>query len=118
MDGSSAPSSAIADFVDASALEHTGGSIELFDFANETAFDVSWGSWSNGSGPVDEADIAGFVYTITDPANLTTATEIEDLGTSGQLRFYGDEGGPQPIASGEGSWEINTLSLDVDFGRR
>lgn len=104
-----------AGFVDASALEHTGGSVQVSDFANETVFDVSWGSWADGSGAVDGGDITGFVYTFTDPANLTTATEIEDLGASGQLGFYGDAGGPPAIATDGSTWEVNTLTLNVDF---
>lgn len=105
-----------AGFVDASELEHTGGSVEVFDFSNETTFDVAWGSWADDSGTVDGGDIAGFVYTLADPADLTTADEIEDLGASGRLGFYGDAGGPPAIASGGEAWEINTLTLDVDFG--
>jgi hypothetical protein len=104
-------------FVDATDLDFNGGMTPIIDpESGETAFEVSWGSWTAEPGTIAEGDIAGFSYAVTDPGNFTTVTEIEALGSLEATGTYFDQGGPVAIDSSGATWSVAALQLGVDFG--
>ncbi|WP_083330760.1 FecR family protein [Halofilum ochraceum] len=102
-------------FVDASALEHTGGQTEIVPEGEEDGgFDVAWGSWFP-SGPVDDGDVRGFVYAYTDPGNFTTTTELEVLADLDGSLQYTNLDGPPALGSDGSRWDVSALQINVNF---
>lgn len=102
-------------FVDASDLEHAGGST-TFNPELESEFSVSWGNWSSQAPLEEDGGVDGFLYAVTDPANLTTADEVNVIAENAEFsRFYGDRGGPAVIGSEGGNWQVDNIQVLVSF---
>jgi hypothetical protein len=99
------------DFVEVGNLDtFESGSTQVF--TQDNPLDVSWGSWTGVSGPLENDEIAGFSYTLTDPNNITTPDQLGSL--EGSANFT-DIGGPSAVDSGGGLWSVTFLSVGVDF---